>query len=99
MNRSHVTKVHYGCNQELTTFRTVCESREPIGSGRNLVTLRVHKMAFIKCRIDNLPDNQIRIKLRLGKRTLRSPPTNINELTEKEINFAFRRRDVTLELC
>jgi len=56
-------------------------------------------MAFIKCRIDNLPDNQIRVKLRLGRRTLRSTPTHIGELADKEITFAFRRRDVTLDQC
>lgn len=56
-------------------------------------------MAFIKCRIDNLPDNQVRLKLMLGKRTLRSAPVNIADISEKDLMFAFRRRDVTLEQC
>jgi hypothetical protein len=80
-------------------FRSACESREPVGSGRNIVTIRIHKMAFIKCKLNNLPDNQIRVKLRLGKRTIRSPAMDINELTLNELSFAFRRRDVTLDEC
>lgn len=56
----------------MLSFHSHREEKEAIGSGRNVLTIRVVRMAFIRYKIDNLPDNLMQVKLRLGKRTLTS---------------------------
>jgi hypothetical protein len=51
-------------------------------------------MAFIRYKIDNLPDNLIQLKLRLGKRTLTSHLEQPSDFTIKDHVFAFRKKDL-----
>lgn len=58
------------------------------------MTIRVIRMAFIRYKIDNLPDNLIQLKLRLGKRTLTSHLEQPSDFTIKDHVFAFRKKDL-----